>query len=79
MTNMETVDFSGYFVVYNLVIGVLVMTSSEKLGVYAGLLGKAHQARLQRVTQVSAFAFGACVAVLSGAIYLFFHILRLGV
>jgi hypothetical protein len=76
---METVDLSAYFVVYNLVIGVLVMTSSEKLGVYVGAISKAHQARLQRLTQLSTFAFGACVAVLSGSIYLFFHILRLGV
>jgi len=29
---MRTIDIGAYFVVYNLVIGVLVMLSSEKLG-----------------------------------------------
>ena len=33
---MQPVDFSLYIVVYNFIIGILIMIASEKLGVYAG-------------------------------------------
>ena len=75
---MRTIDFGAYIVAYNFVIGVLVMLSSEKLGVYAGRLSGAHQERLTKLTRVSIFTFGTSVAVLSGTIYVLFHILRIG-
>ena len=76
---MEVVDFSSMIVVYNLVIGVLVMLSSEKIGSLAGYLNKAHRAKIVRLTRVSTFAFGACAAVLSAGIYIAFHALKIGV
>ena len=76
---MKTVDFSSIIVGYNFVIGVLVMLSSQKLGAYAGYVTKAHRQQIARYTQVSAFAFGACVAALSAFIYVVFHFLKIGV
>ena len=64
---------------YNFVIGVLIMLSSQKLATYAGNVNKAHRTQIVRLTHVSTFAFGASVAVLSGAIYAAFHLLRIGV
>jgi hypothetical protein len=75
---MQTVDFGAYIVAYNFVIGVLVMLSSEKIGVYAGSLNKAHQAGLTRLTRLSTFTLGACVTILSGTVYIAFHTLKLG-
>jgi hypothetical protein len=73
---METVDYSGMIVTYNFVIGVLIMLSSEKLGSYAGLLNKAHRLTIGRLTRVTTFTFGACVAVVAGSVYVVFHMLR---
>ncbi len=64
-------------VMYNLIIGILVMLSSEKLGVYAGYINKTHRDRIMRLTRVSTFTFGACVALLSGSLYVLFHMLKL--
>ncbi len=75
---MRTIDFGAYIVGYNFTIGVLVMLSSEKLGVYAGSLNKSHKAALERLTRLSTFTFGACVALLSASVYLGFHVLRIG-
>ena len=76
---MEIIDFSSMIVVYNLVIGVLVMLASEKLGSFAGYFNAAHRAKIVRLTRVSTFAFGACAAVLSAGIYIAFHALKIGV
>ena len=76
---MKTVDFSSIIVVYNFVIGVLVMLSSQKLGSYAAYVNKTRGAQIARYTSLSAFAFGACVAALSAFIYLAFHILKISV
>ena len=76
---MKTIDFSSIIVSYNFVIGVLVMLSSQKLATLAGNVNKAHRTQIVRLTQVSTFTFGACVAVLSGTIYVAFHLLRIGV
>ena len=76
---METIDFSAMIVGYNFVIGVLLMLSSEKLGVFAGNVNRAHGERVARLIQVSTFTFGATVAALSATIYVLFHILRIGV
>jgi hypothetical protein len=63
---------------YNLVIGVLLMLSSEKVAAFAGYMNTAHRDRLVRLARVSTFTFGSCVAVLSGTIYVAFHLLKLG-
>jgi energy-converting hydrogenase Eha subunit A len=75
---MDTTDYSSMIVTYNLIIGILVMLSSEKLGTYAGGLYHARRERIARLTSVSTFAFGTCVATLSAAILLLFHVLRIG-
>ena len=76
---METIDLSGIIVVYNFVIGVLVMLSSEKLAGFAGFINKSYRERIVRLARVTTFTFGACVAVLSGSIYVAFHMLKIGV
>jgi hypothetical protein len=76
---MKAIDIGAYFLIYDFIIGVLVMLSSEKLGGYAGCLNKSHRKTIARLTQVSAFAFGACVAVLCSGIYIVFYTLRLGI
>jgi ABC-type dipeptide/oligopeptide/nickel transport system permease subunit len=73
---MQTVDFSLYIVIYNLIIGVLIMIASEKLGVYAGYVAGRYKKQVSRLTHIGALAFGSCVAVLSAGIYVFGHLLR---
>lgn len=73
---METIDFSLYIVIYNLIIGVLIMIASEKLGVYAGYFFGRYKKTAARLTHTAALAFGCCVAVLSAGIYVFGHLLR---
>jgi hypothetical protein len=72
---MKTIDFGAYIVVYNLVIGVLVMLASGKIASYAGRLGQT----FARYIKVSVFTFGSCVTAVSGSVYLAFHVLRIGV
>jgi hypothetical protein len=76
---MKTIDYSGMIVMYNLTIGVLLFLSSEKLGQFAGVLNTAYGPRLNRITLVSFRALGGTWAMLSGAIYLGVHVLKLGV
>ncbi len=76
---MQTFDFSSYIVLYNFVIGLLLMLSSEKIGTYAGYLIKFSREKAVRLTHLATFTFGMCVATLSAAIYVFFHVLRIGV
>ncbi|CAN5388819.1 hypothetical protein BH10ACI3_BH10ACI3_16210 [soil metagenome] len=75
---MKVVDFSTYIVLYNLVIGVLMMLSSYKVAELAGSVNEAHAATITRLTHTSVFTFGACVALLSGFIYVAFHLLVIG-
>ena len=74
---MKTVNFSLYIVVYNFIIGVLVMISSEKLGSYAGHLIRFRRVQASRMTQIGTFTFGACVATVSLGVYVAFYILKL--
>ena len=76
---MKTIDVSAIIVGYNFVIGVLIMLSSQKVATYAGYVNKARRTQIVRLTHVSTFTFGACVAVLSGSIYAVFYLLKLGV
>jgi len=74
---MKTTDFSLYIVSYNLVIGVLLMISSEKLGFYAGYFMRSRKDKINRLARISVFTFGCCVAVLSACIVIAGHLLRL--
>ena len=76
---MQTIDFSGMIVVYNFCIGVLVMSSSEKLGAIAGGVSKTYGTSVARYVRVSTFTFGACVATLMAMIYLLVFMLKIGV
>ena len=75
-------DYSSYFVIYNLVIGVLLMVSSQRLGEFAGLpfsRRPPQAARVTRIAYVSILAFGSTVAATCFFIYVLFHLLRIGV
>lgn len=74
---MKVIDFGVYFVIYNFIIGVLLMIASEKLGVYAGHLVKSRRVQIERLTRVVTFTVGAVVAVLMVGIYLAGYILKL--
>lgn len=76
---MRTIDLGALILGYNFVIGILLMLSSNKIASYAGRISTAFGGGLKRYTQVATVAFGATVASLSGAIYLFFHVLRIGI
>ena len=75
---MKAVDFGATIVVYNFIIGVLLMTSSEKLGAYAGNAIPGGE-RVTRFTRLSIFTFGAAVAVLAASVYIAFDWLRIGI
>ena len=75
-------DLSSYFVIYNFIIGVLLMLSSDNLGRFAAVpFGKipSRAIRVQRIANIAVMAFGATVAAFCGFIYLLFHLLRIGV
>ena len=74
---MKTFDFGLYIVIYNLIIGLLIMIASEKLGVYAGRVAGPYREIAMRLTRTATLAFGSCVAVVSGGAYIFGYLLRL--
>ena len=74
---MKTVDLGLYLVSYNLVIGILLMLASEKIGIYAGYFTGSYQTKVNRLALISVFTFGCCVAVLSAGILIAFYLLKL--
>ena len=74
---MKSINFSAYIVTYNFIIGVLVMIASQRLGVYAGVITRARNGRTGRLVQVGARTFGACVAAISGVVYLWNYVLKM--
>ena len=76
---MNTIDIGSYFVVYNFVIGVLMMASSEKLGQCAGWVNRSRQETIARYARVSVFTFGATVAGFMAVVYIAFYTLKIGV
>lgn len=66
-------------VMYNLVIGVLLMFASSSMAAVAGKANAAHQPAIVKYTRLSIFTMGAVWASLSGFIYIVFHVLRIGV
>ena len=75
---MSTVDIGSYFVVYNFIIGVLLMASSEKLGTVAASLAGGRAAAIARYTRLSTFTFGATVSAIMAVLYIVVHTLRIG-
>ena len=73
MGEMKTIDVSAMIVVYNLVIGVLVILASDKIASLATPLGE----KVKRYAKLSVVTFGSCVTALSGSIYVLFHWLRM--
>ncbi len=76
---MTNFDPSGMIVMYNFVIGVLMMLSSEKLAGMAGHLSSNFGIRISRGTYLTLFTIGASWALLAATVYVVFHILRIGV
>lgn len=74
---MKTIDFGLYLVIYNFIIGVLVMIASEKLGFYAGQVVRSRRVQVARLARMATFTFGACVTTLMSGIYLAGYILKL--
>ena len=74
---MKTVDFGLIIVAYNLIIGVLLVLSSEKIGVYAGYFAGSYKEKVNRLARIGVFTFGSCVAVLSAGILIAGHLLKL--
>ena len=76
---MKTIDLGAIMVGYNLVIGVLIMLSSEKISSLAGSINRGHSGTIARLTRVSTFTFGAVVTASPATIYIAFHLLEIGV
>ena len=76
---MNNVDFSGYIVIYNLVIGVLLILSSDKVGTIAGSVSGSYRQSVARVAKVSTCALGSTVTALMAFIYVAFHLLKVSV
>jgi hypothetical protein len=74
---VKVINFSLYIVIYDFIIGVLLMIASEKLGFYAGHLSRSHRVQIARLTRVGTFTFGAVVGVLTMGTYLAFYVLKL--
>jgi len=72
---VKTVDFGATIVVYNLLIGILLVLASDKIAAAAKFLGT----RTQRYAKVSLFTLGSCIAAVSGSVYIAFHVLRIGI
>ena len=73
---MKTFDFSLYIVSYNLVIGVLLMLASEKIGAYAGYLTGSRREKVNRFTRLAVLTFGSCVAAISAFVLIAGHFLK---
>jgi hypothetical protein len=76
---VKTIDLGAAIVVYNLIIGVLLMLAGDKIAAYAGAFSGTGRATVTRLTRTSIRTLGACIAFVSGSIYIVFHVLRIGV
>lgn len=73
MNELKTIDVSAMIVMYNLVVGILVVLASDKIASFATPLGT----NVKRYAKVSVLTFGTCVTALSGFIYVLFHWLKM--
>ncbi len=76
---MKTVDFGSTIVIYNIVIGALLMLSSKTVGSLAGNLGGVLGPRTERYTYLSTLTLGGCIAFVSAFVYIVFWVFRFGV
>ena len=74
---MKTVDFGLIIVSYNLIIGILLVLSSEKIGVYAGHFARSYKEKVNRLARIAVFTFGSGVVVLSAGILIAGYLLKL--
>ena len=74
---MKTFDFGLYIVSYNLIVGVLLMLASEKIGFYAGYFIRSYREKVNRLTKITVFTFVCSVALLSIVILIGGHLLKL--
>lgn len=71
-------DISAMIVTYNLVVGILIMLASPQIAAFAEYASRTHRVTLRRYTQIGTFTIGAVWALLSGFIYVAWHIFRIG-
>ena len=74
---MKTFDFGLYIVSYNLVVSVLLMVASEKIGMYAGYFMGAYREKVSRAARIGVFTFGGAFAVLSAFILIAGYFLKI--
>ena len=75
-------DPSPYIVIINFLVGMNLILASGKLAEFAAIpFSRRPQdaARVTRIVYISILTFGAVTAALMAAIYLLFHLLRVGV
>ena len=79
-TDMQ--DPSPYIVIINFLVGMNIILASRKLGELAAIpFSRRPQeaARVTRIAYLSILTFGSSTAILMAAIYVLFHVLRIGV
>jgi hypothetical protein len=72
----QTIDIGSIYVVYNLIVGILLMLSSETIGRFAGRLSAAHGNKFSRYTRLAVTTVGAAATILFGGIYFIFYLFR---
>jgi len=70
---MNKYDFSYMMVTYDIIIGILLMLASGKIGSYATVIGP----KFGRYTKVSVFTLGSCILGVAGPLYLAFYVFHL--
>lgn len=65
MIEQNTIDFGAIKLVYNSIIGILLLIGSKTIGEYAGWLIRLKPERVSRLTHIATKTFGAIVALLS--------------
>lgn len=69
---MREANIGYYLLTYNLIVSILLMLASEKIGHFAGLPFGRYGKTAARYTSLSVFTFGATVAVLMGSLVVVF-------
>ncbi len=73
---MEQFDVSRLILTYNLIIGLLLITSSTKIGVLAGGLLRFQQEMIARVARIICITLGSCLVAIVSIVLLLHSILR---
>jgi hypothetical protein len=71
-------DFSAIIVLNNLIIGVLMMFASGSMAALAGRVSATYRLGIIRYARLSIFTVGTVWTVISGFVYLAFHVFRFG-